>query len=757
MPEKDFRGLAALLLGNARSLVFAWLPGGKIIGHEYACSSRLGGKGESFSVNLNTGEWGEFNNPTAPKGRDLISLYAEIHQIKNGEAFDRLSTENAFQPQANEAPNIPPTIEVTQPPEGVTPVLIHWIYGKPVKFWTYVDIDGRPLFYIARYMDKDGKKQIVPWSWHPGQAKFIQKGWPSPRPLLGLDDLANRPDAPVLLVEGEPARDGGRALAGDTYVVMTWPNGVAGVNKADWSVLQGRKVLIWPDADRKLMPDGRVKKLEEQPGTAAALAIAENLRDLAQEIKIIDVGIPEEDTGWDAADAVAAGWNWDAFYAWAVPRAYLWPRQIAPRPDSQSIANQAPAEVVAPQPEPPTARIEVSEDMGEVPASMFAAWETIGVAQTKAGVPICNFDNVLRVLEGWPGLQDIIWFDEFHQKYFRKGGAEWRDVDDLNVLIFMQRELGLRKVSLDMVRNALQTYAHQRPRNEPRDWMDTMVWDKTERLDAFFPHYFGVRLSDYSMAASKNWWIAMVARIYAPGSKVDNMVILEGGQGRYKSTSLDIIGGKWYAETHESVMSKDFYLQLQGKMICEISELDTFSRVEVSTIKKVITCRTDRFRPPYGRASADFPRRSIFVGTTNESTYLRDTTGARRFWPMKIKTIKIDDLRRDRDQLFAEAVHRFKQGEPWYLMPDGETSTEQESRRQHDEWEGPISKFLVNTQETTLQSVAHEVGISLGELKMAEQRRITNIMTILKWESHPVRGADGVIERIWKPKPTEGR
>jgi predicted P-loop ATPase len=281
--------------------------------------------------------------------------------------------------------------------------------------------------------------------------------------------------------------------------------------------------------------------------------------------------------------------------------------------------------------------------------------------------------------------------------------------------------------------------------------MDSLVWDGNERLDVMFHHYFGAKLSEYMTAASKNWWISMVARAYQPGAKVDSMVILEGEQGQFKSMALGVIGGKWYSEAHESVTNKDFFLLLQGKLIIEISELDAFSKAEVNTIKKVITCQTDRFRPPYGRVSIDYPRRCVFVGTTNEQHYLRDTTGARRFWPVKIGRINIPKLKEDRDQLFAEAVHRFKKDEIWYDMP-AETADIQESRRQHDEWETPIGAFIAHRDETTVTEVATEcLSILLSKMDIMVQRRISKVLSQLNWESTVIREGERIV-RLWKKK-----
>jgi putative DNA primase/helicase len=684
---------------------------------------------------VNNGRWADF--ATGEKGGDLISLYAAVYGIKNGEAFKQLSDDNSFRPLNRATPTprpaAPPEIEVTAPPaDAGAPVMTHPTFGPPTTSWCYRDEIGKPQFYVARYEPEGGKKQIVPWSWAPSKARFIQKGFITPRPLYGLELLATRPDMPIMIVEGEKAADAARLFAGHVYVVMSWSHGVQSIDKSDWTTISGRKILLWPDADA--------------PGIFAMQAIGARLEKSCPEVKILDVtGQPK---GWDAADS---GFDNKGFFEWAKPRAQKWTPAIdTALTAAEPVQDEATIEVVPPKKPPQT--VLSDEDMGEVPASLTAAYEQLGIATTRQGNPVCNADNALRVLEGWPAFKDLIWFDDFHCKFFTKTREgiirEWRDLDEINLFLFMQRELGLKNITQTMVQAACISYAHRHPRNEPMDWMNSLEWDGKERIDSTFTYYFGAELGEYALAAAKNWWISMVSRVYQPGSKVDSMVILEGAQGKFKSTALSVIGGKWYAEAHESVTSKDFFLLLQGKLILEISELDAFSKAENNTIKKVITCQTDRFRPPYGRVSMDFPRRCVFVGTTNQSHYLKDETGARRFWPVQISRIDIAGLMRDREQLFAEAVHRFKTGERWYEMPS-ETAEIQESRRQHDEWESVISQYLIDRDEVTLGTIATAcLGILLAKLDAMTQRRIGKVLRQLNWEAKAIR-ENGVVKRVW--------
>jgi hypothetical protein len=273
--QLDFKGLAAELLGRSRELVPQWLEGGKINGREYKTSGLQGGSGDSMSINLDTGLWADFADSSC-SGGDLISLYAKIHNIGQAEAFRILSGEQGFEPA--ERPEIPPEPEpepeTCLPPENVDePNFIHPNHGEAIAHWTYRTEDGHPIFHVARY-EPDGKKAILPWSWSD-EVGWCLKGFPPPRPLFGLEELARLPNAPVLVVEGEKCAVAARYLVEDRYVVVSWPNGSNAVNKADWRPLAGRVILLWPDND--------------EAGKKAMYQIAEILKKQCPVIKILEV------------------------------------------------------------------------------------------------------------------------------------------------------------------------------------------------------------------------------------------------------------------------------------------------------------------------------------------------------------------------------------------------------------------------------------------------------------------------------------
>lgn len=730
----DFEGLSKALLNRSRELIPGWLPGGKLIGLEWCCGDITGKPGKSLKVNIQTGKWKDFAAGIA--GGDLISLYAAIEHISSGDAYKQLSNKLSYVAHYSnsKAPNM--ADELCPPPSNAPmPNFNHLKLGAPSGQWSYRSMQGELLYYIIRYDPPGEKKQFIPYSWSGKTNQWIKKAWPNPRPLYGLEFIDSHPNTPILIVEGEKACDSARTVI-SKYIVITWQGGAQAFKQSDITPLYGRKILIWPDSDK--------------PGVEAGAKLASILSEHCPEVKLLDVG--GMDSGFDAYDAFnIEGWTWDTFLTWAKPRAQIIRSTPEPALVPEVVEQLAPMPTDSDQPD-----ITVQVDTGEathITQSMAAAIDKLGLATQKNGAPIPNSDNVLRALERFDEFKDAIWYDEFHNKIFTRWQTRPRELEDLdltNISIFMQRNLGMQKTTEYLVKQGVMSYAHANIKNEPKDWLESLVWDGTPRVRQFFIDYFGAHDDEYSKSASQNWWVSMAARIYTPGCKVDNMVILEGGQGKFKSTALGAIGGPWYTEVNESVTSKDFFLAIQGKLLIEIGELDSFSRSEVNTIKKVITSQIDRFRPPYGALPKDFPRRSVFVGTTNEDEYLKDHTGARRFWPVKISTINVDKIKADREQLFAEAVALFKSGANWWDMPKDLTETQQENRRQVDEWESFVADYLIGKHEITVWDVAINCfKMEAHRVDRSTQMRIAKCIAKFGWHKFNTT-KNGKQVKVWQ-------
>jgi predicted P-loop ATPase len=263
----------------------------------------------------------------------------------------------------------------------------------------------------------------------------------------------------------------------------------------------------------------------------------------------------------------------------------------------------------------------------------------------------------------------------------------------------------------------------------------------------------GAELTPYSQAIGQMFLISLVARIFEPGCKVDYMPVLEGVQGAMKSAACAVLGGEFFSDNLPEVGDgKDVSQHLRGKWLIEIGEMHAMSRVESAQLKAFITRQVERYRPSYGRYEVVEPRQCVFEGTTNKDVYLRDETGGRRFWPIKIGAIDINGLVEDRNQLFAEAVHLYHEDTPWWPDRDFEkrhVKPEQEARYESDAWQEMIESYLATATKATVGQVAKEaLHIETARIGTADQRRIAAIMERIGWKRQPV---DWQGKRWWTP------
>lgn len=718
----DFAQISEQLLRDAQALVAQWLPGGKLIGKEWTCGSLRGEAGESCKVNIYTGKWCDF--ATGEKGGDLVSLYAAIHGITQTKAA-RVFKSDAPAPSSKSVEVPTRKLSLVPPPEETPPPSMnHTKFGAPTASHCYTDQEGRTLFWIARYDLPDEKKQFLPWSWDGDKKCWVNKAWPDPRPLFNLKDLHANPEALVLVVEGEKSAEAAINLLKDrpVYVVTTWPGGAQASNKADFSPLKGREVLLWPDSDR-----AGIRAMENIKDTLHLLGV--------KSLKIIQV---EENGGWDVADALKEGWGWRQVVEWARDRIQ---ESTPPSAPIQVTANNVQINHYASEDVPVT----------PTPAPLAKIWQECGIYTNERGQPIINAAVIFQTIQRWDELKGIVWYDEFHDRIFTKGGKEWDDdYDAVKLMAYLQKRLQLDKLHIQTVREGVLLAAMEDRRNEPCDWIRSLKWDGVDRITDFFTVFFGTECNAYTKAVSRNFWLGLINRLFRPGCQVDEMVILEGAQGTFKSKSLEIIGGPFHALASGDLESKDFLQGLRGKFIIEIAELEGFSKAEDRAIKRIITTRTDRYRPSYARAARDFPRRCIFVGTTNEEGYLKDVTGGRRFWPLKVGYINREWLERDRDQFFAEAYQRFLNSESWYDVPADLAIQEQDARRERDEWEVKLATYIQHKTEVSIGELASELfQIPLGDLDKGNQRRIGKALRALGWDSF-VKNTLYPPRRLWR-------
>ena len=303
------------------------------------------------------------------------------------------------------------------------------------------------------------------------------------------------------------------------------------------------------------------------------------------------------------------------------------------------------------------------------------------------------------------------------------------------------------------VGRAVQAAARHNRFHPVRDYFEALVWDGVPRLESWLQRYFHVEDSEYVRAIGPRYLISAVARIYEPGCKVDHTLVLEGPQGRQKSEALRTLAIKdeWFTDRLSHLASKDAALETAGVLLVEIAEMDALTKATSSTVKSFLTRRYDRFRPPYGKHPINLPRQCVFAATINPTVggYLKDPTGSRRFWPVACRgMIDRDGLEKVRDQLWAEAVHQYKSGAPWWLeTPELEAlaTAEQTARFVVDAWEEPIREWLGDRNDAGRleQVLEHALGLARPRQTQSAQKRVVGILTHMGFEKRRIRTGEG--------------
>lgn len=346
--------------------------------------------------------------------------------------------------------------------------------------------------------------------------------------------------------------------------------------------------------------------------------------------------------------------------------------------------------------------------------------------------------NLMQYMRNLPGLGKQIRYNEL------SGLTEWcgeplRDTDYVDIQTMIEHagfNPSATSIPAAVARTALYNKYHP-----VREYLDALKWDGTKRLDRFLHILFGTADTAYERAVGAKWMIGAVARVYQPGCKMDTMLVLEGPQGLKKSTALRLLFGDTYfvEMVNELRDHKKFVEQIAGKWVVEFAELSAIKGADVELVKAIITMQVDKTRMSYGRHTAEFPRQCVLAASVNPKAgqgYLRDSTGNRRFWPVACTAIDLPRIERKRDQLWAEALTRFRDGEQWWLT-DEETKLavrEQDQRMQGDAWEDTIAKFLTpGYAYTSAQILSEAIKMPIAQHDQRAKDRVANVMSDLGW------------------------
>lgn len=748
LPPIQFAALAEALLTSADRLLPLWLPDGERRGHEYVCGSLSGGKGSSCSVNMVNGRWADFASDE--QGGDLLSLYAAIHGLSMAKAAVQVAREEGLEsvaglvktppggtppPPAPPRPAAPPkpraepegwATVVPVPANAAQPTFKHFDRKPEALEHTATYRVGDVLYgYVARFITSTGGKDTLPYTWcmsaRDGACKWHWRQWDEPRPLY-LPGHRLPDGRTVVLVEGERKAEALQVLldagAPGVYCVASWPGGCKVWSKADWSWLKGCTVILWPDCDAKRekltaaerngTPDKAAQLVlqqskpllpaTKQPGMLAMLGIGAHLRDeQACTVQLLPIPAPGEVAdGWDCRDAIEAdGWDFARVQGFFGKARALLADVSAPAAAGGGGGGKKIDSPVG------TGGAGNGGAGGE-DGDEFSAHLAFIAEQLKIKVfelqP--NRKMIVAALRKAPDLVDCLGYDKLRDGPATRKPWPWRDEagqlqdqDDLRLGDFLEQTYKIKSPSRAALAEAIETVADQNPFHPVQDWLKSLKWDGTPRLEKWLIHVLGhdpaqlekrPKFLRYLQLVGRFILLGHVARAMEPGAKFDYSVVLEGLTGKGKSTLVQTLVGKdYFSDTHFDIgAGKDGMEQLAGLWGYELSEMTAFRRADSEAVKQFFSTTTDRYRGAYGKYVKPHPRQVVIWCTTNKKKYLYDLTGNRRFWPVWVeRRLKIEWLNKWRGQLFAEAMVLYGQGvqifpseeeEALYFLPEQE-------------------------------------------------------------------------------------
>lgn len=407
------------------------------------------------------------------------------------------------------------------------------------------------------------------------------------------------------------------------------------------------------------------------------------------------------------------------------------------------------------------------DDMFEVVTVSPGQLPSIKFQRNKLGQIEAVFNNVLEALKRPDFCHVDIRYDSFRDEIMlAMQGKAWRaltDTDYSRIQSWLENR-GFKPLSIEMISRAVRMVAEDNHFDSAIEWLKGLPeWDGESRVDDFFARYFGAAPSKYATAVGRYLWTAMAGRCLVPGIKADMMPILEGEQGIVKSTAIaalvpikDLFVEVSFNETDDNLARK-----MRGRLVAEVAELRGLHTRELETIKAFITRTHENWVPKYREFAINYPRRLLLIGSTNQTQFLADETGNRRFLPMRVERADIVSIERDREQLWAEARELFtEQGILW--ADAQQLATAEHAKYQvHDAWEDIISEWLRTEDHTgekpgqreyirVVDVLKDALNLDAGQMR-SYQNRITKVLKDCGYVWRD-KWIDGGNKRVWVPR-----
>lgn len=590
-----------------------------------------------------------------------------------------------------------------------------------------LDIDGPDGEETLRLLENEYGALPPTLTARTGNGRHLYFKYEAARPIKSDSDKGNKRNRPGIDVRG----DGGYVVAppsahasGRSYA---WINALAAAEPAPPWLIDVATNGVHGSAQAQPKGQQEEKKREKKPRgfhaevNAAALA---NIRAWAQQL--FPVGKFTREGGY------------------RVP-----PDQLG-HPDTEEGLSIHPKGIVDHGPEPHVGYtpIDLAMKFGRMDSAHDAAAWLAGLLGirvpdfVRSGSGIISANSQRNVLTALAKLNITVAHDVFQDRLLIEGLDGYGPLLDDRAMerlwLTVDGRFGFLP-SKDLFWTIVSDLARQNARHPVRDYLDALTWDGQPRIDTWLQAYGGAEDGDFVRAASAITLIAAVRRIRHPGCKFDEMLVLEGDQGTNKSTALTVlaVNDDWFTDDLPlNAEGKRVIEALAGRWIIEAAELKGQRKSDIEHLKAFLSRRVDRARMSYARLVTEVPRQCVIIGTTNSERYLRDSTGDRRYWPVRIRRFDVAALRRDRDQLWAEAAAREARGESIRLDPSlySAAAAHQEERQVADPWVDAIEDKLGDLNGKILSAdVWTLLGRPAGQRTQEDNARFGEAMRKLGW------------------------
>ena len=398
-----------------------------------------------------------------------------------------------------------------------------------------------------------------------------------------------------------------------------------------------------------------------------------------------------------------------------------------------------------------------TSDAAERPALAFKC--------NKSGRALATIENVATALRVPEWCRFHLAFDAFRDEVMvaAYGTEDWQPLGDEGTTKIMEEfeRAGFAPIAREVMRNTLSMVAGERKFDSAILWLEGLKWDGTSRVERFLPDYCAAEDSPYTRAVSLYLWTALAGRLLVPGCKADMVPILVGRQGAKKTSGVAALvpSPDFFTEVNLMERDEDLSRKLRGRLVGEIGELRGLSTRDLESIKTFITRTHEDWIPKYREFAVRFPRRLVFIGTTNSAEFLADETGHRRWLPVEVGVIDVGRIKADRLQLWAEGAVLWKASGIAWREAEERAPAMHKKHVVSDSWEMLINRWLDDADAfeseprrarpfVTSDLMAGALSMSASQMTRANTMRLAKVLRFMGFEPR-ITKSKGKSVRVW--------